>query len=182
MTNENSKLIETDTVQQMLSLPDLAERVRLRETEIDKECFSALTAGSRAVELALEQGDDLLLAKHKCGHGPFLEWLETHFPKSPRQARNYMSLALKVPQRKRASIFEDAKSVRDAFRILGLLPEVETTQPTLPGLPVNPAISRLNWLAEWTTKSGDEISTWEPQQRQELKITLRPVIELYSKL
>jgi len=46
----------------------------------------------------VEIGRKLLAIKAVEGHGNFQKWLDDHFPLSPRQARNFMLVALKLEQ------------------------------------------------------------------------------------
>lgn len=145
-----------------------------------------------AVILALEQGADLILARSMIGNASrgntkrddgkgWQRWLIANFPKSDETARKYMALAEKA-KTNRGCVLQDVKSIREAFRVLGLLPEVENETRQLPSINVSPIVARLNFVAEWVSKSSDEITTWEKIRRDELKLQLKPVVELFEKL
>lgn len=177
-----------------LSLTDLTTRINEREKKIDAACAIAVQTGMTAVQLAIDQGNDLLLARaqvENASRGKFQKssdnkgwqkWLLTNFPKSDETARKYMALAEKVKTNHGRVLPHDLKSIREAFRVLGLIPEVETETKQLASITVSPVVARLNFIAEWVTKQGDEISTWEDLRRQELKLQLKPVVELFEKL
>jgi hypothetical protein len=175
-----------------ISLTDLTTRINEREKQIELTCSTTMLHARNAVILALEQGADLLLArsivtnasrgstKRDDGKG-WQRWLIANFPKSDDTARKYMALAEKA-KTARARVLQDVKSIREAFRVLGLLPEPEPEQKQLPSITVSPVIARLNYIAEWAVRSVDEIAQWEAIRRQELKLQLRPVVELFEKL
>lgn len=147
-----------------------------------------------AVSLAVEQGNDLMTARslvENASRGKFKrpsenkgwqKWLVANFPKSDDTARKYMALAEKVKTAHGRVLPHDLKSIREAFRILGLIPEVESEQKQLPSISISPIVSKLNFVAEWVERSKDEIANWEQIRRQELKLQLKPVVELFEKL
>lgn len=183
-------------------MPDLTARINEREKQIDIVCTTAVKHAMNAVQLAIEQGNDLLAARamvENASRGKFQKksenkgwqkWLLDNFPKSDVTAWKYMKLAEKVkvnhgrvlPQSNSWILENDIKTLRDAWRVLGLLPEDESETKQLPSINVSPIVSRLNFVAEWVTKSADEIATWEEIRRQELKLQLKPVVELFQKL
>lgn len=153
-----------------------------REERIDAEVKKTRDAAAKSVLLAIEQGQDLLLAKHKVKHGEWENWLKDHFPKTARLAQQYMVLAVEA-KKQGQDFFLNAKSISEAFRLLGLLPEIPTPkQIEMPGVSIPPIIQRLNFVAEWVTKEGEELKTWDPERRRELKRRLEPVVKLYEQL
>lgn len=172
-------------------MADLTTRITHRETQIDIACVTAVKHAMSAVQLAVEQGNDLIAAKAIVGNASrgtyakgekgWEQWVVKNFPKSYRLATDYMRLSEKVKQQG-AAVLRDVKSIREAFRVLGLLPEVETEPKQLGSISVSPIVSRLNFVAEWVARSSDEIKSWEDIRRQELKIQLQPVVELFQKL
>ena len=179
---------------QELSLADLTTRINEREKQIDIVCTTAVKYAMDAVQLAIDQGNDLLRARAQVGNasrGKFQKpsenkgwqkWLFDNFPKSDETARKYMALAEKVKTNHGRVLPHDIKSIRDAFRVLGLIPEIENEPKQLPSINVSPVVSRLNFIAEWVVREGETISKWEEIRRQELKLQLKPVVELFEKL
>jgi len=109
------------------------------------------------------------------------KWIAANYSKGYDRARLYMVLSNRV-KTSRGSILQNAKSLREAFRLLGLLPEDEPGERQLPSITVSPIVSRLNYVAEWVVRESDEISKWEKIRRDELKIQLQPIVELFQKL
>lgn len=175
-----------------LSLTDLAIRINERENKVDITSATAVKHAVSAVELAIDQGNDLLLARSmvenasrgthaKKGDVGWTKWVAANYSKGYERARLYMAMANKV-KNLRGSILQDVKSLREAFRILGLIPEEDAPAKQLPSTSVSPIVARLNFVAEWVSKSSSEIDTWEKIRRDELKIQLKPVVELFEKL
>jgi hypothetical protein len=179
MNKENQK---PDQNQIQVSLPLLSERIANREQLIDSDVLNSVRHAMSAIQLAFEQGDDLLEAKKICAHGEFQKWVADNFPKSYKRAWDYMKLAA-VPKVQRASFFENETSIRGAMKVLDILPESE---PAASGqensIRIPKVISNLTFISEWVSKSIDEISGWEQLRRDELKIKLSPIVELHGKL
>jgi hypothetical protein len=102
-------------------------------------CISATANGLKAIKAAFEQGDDLILAKKECQcnrscdgryKGNFMEWVNENFPKGYETARRYIRMAT-VPKDHRSSLLNEAKSVNQAFRMLGILAPEKPKEPTL---------------------------------------------------
>ena len=161
---------------------DLAGRIKRRECEIDKICETAVTSGLRAITLAFEQGDDLVSAKGLCAHGEWQSWLANNFSKSQKTACYYMRLAA-IPKMTRTSVMANAHSVNEAFRLLGILaPEPAKLIEDKHSISISPIIQHLSWVAEWTGKSLNEIKEWEQPRRDEMKLKLKPIVEIYESL
>ena len=176
-----------------ISLADLTQRINEREKQIDLTCTTAVRHGMNAVQLAYDQGKDLIAARAlvaNASRGKFQKqsdkgwqrWLLDNFPKSDETARKYMAIAEKVKTNHGRVLPQDLKSIREAFRFLGLTPEVEGEQKQLPSISVSPIVAKLNFVAEWVVREADTIATWEDIRRQELKLQLQPVVELFQKL
>lgn len=164
------------------SLEDLSARVKAREILIDQSADAAVDLCGKTIKLVFQQGEDLLAAKAACRHGEWELWLEVNFPKGPRTARRYMQLGA-IPKRTRMSVFTQSKSLRNAYLTAGLLlPEPEKETESDPGFTNPPVVQRLLWLAEWTGRNADDVATWEPARRQDMKIKLKPIVQLYERL
>jgi len=136
----------------------------------------------RAVRLAFEQGDDLILVKSLCRHGEFGKWIEDNFHKSWWVANKYMRLA-QVPRCDRERLLQDAKSLNDAFRALGIIsPEPAKQLDDVPSITLPPEVQKLNWIAEWVEREEPSFEKMPQIARDELKTRLRPVVEIYNRL
>lgn len=165
-----------------MTLTDLAERLRNRESHIDQICENAVQATFSAIGLAFDQGDDLILAKGKCPHGVFLSWVKTNFPKSIDTAQRYMRLA-SIPNTARMRYLSNGKSLTEALRTIGMIPETASeASGSAPSITIPPLIQKLNWLAEYFGKNPAEPGKMSDIERQELKAKLRPLNELYQSL
>lgn len=166
-----------------LSLADLVARLRKRESEIDDTAILAVEYSVMAIRHVFEQGDDLLLCKSKVKHGDWLPWLESNFEKDVRRAQEYMKLAINVPNTMRAAYLTNAKSIRNAFELAGILPpiplkEIENGQ----NISIPQEIQWLNRIAEFYSKHEPTFEEMLPMQRVELKAKLRPVVKIYERL
>jgi len=133
------------------------------------------------INLVIEQGRDLLRAKHLCAHGDWGDWLLVHFPKSHRTATDYMKLAT-IADLRGVEAFEECRRLVDAMHIAGILPEPERKQLEMPSISLPPVVRKLNDIAEWVGREADTVLTWEIERRMELRQRLRPVVDLYEKL
>lgn len=163
----------------------MALRLKQREAEIDNTVKATLLQAARAVNLAIQQGGDLLLAKAQCRHGEFEDWLKKNFVKqcgkTIRRAQQYMKLAV-AAKTKGTSFFENAGSIEEAFRLLGLLPEIEHVQSDIPQLTLPPIFKPFNFIAEWLAKDGDSLASWERPQLEELRQRVKPAVELHERI
>jgi hypothetical protein len=173
-------------------LDDLTTRINAREKQIDLTCTTAVRHAMNAIQLAIDQGNDLLHARSLVANASrgthakkedvgWTKWIANNYTKGYETARLYMGLSSRVKTH-RDGILQDAKSLREAFRLLGLLPESDAEPKQLPSITVSPIVSKLNFVAEWAVRNSEEITTWEEIRRQELKLQLKPVVELFEKL
>lgn len=164
-------------------LKDLAARLRARESEIDSHCEESVNSGFKAIALAFEQGDDLIEAKSNSKHGDWEDWLSLNFTKSVRRAQEYIQFSKNVPKARRAAYLLEAKSIRKAFEIAGIIPELPASAVNnLPTISLPPFVQKLNWLAEYYEKNPPDFGTMQEVEREELKTKLKPIIEIYEKL
>ena len=162
-----------------LSLDSLGQRVAKRESEIDELRGKTAEAALRTIQRVVEQGKDLLQAKERMGHGALLDWLNKFFPKSIRTAQRYMAVAIKCDT---VSYLDDAAFQLEMFKAAQLIPETEKGEANPKGLSLPPIINHLNFVAEWFVKESVNISTWDENRRAELRVRLKPVVELYQTL
>lgn len=160
-------------------LPILEKRIKEREGKIQQERKLTLFHASKTIEMVIEQGQDLLTAKRELEHGNWLLWLEKNFPGSHDTASRYMGLASNFAHMRN---LDNDISIRKAMIAAGIIPENNAEPKPLGFITVSPIISRLNFVAEWVARSGDEIANWEKIRRDELKLQLQPVVELFQKL
>lgn len=164
------------------ALTELAQRIKSRESQIDETCNNAVALGLKAISLAFEQGDDLREVKERLNHGEWLPWLKENFSKDERTARRYMQLA-EIPKRTRMSVLTDAKSINEAFRMLGIVqPEPAKQAIDQPLITIPPEVQKLNWIAEWVAREKESLTKLPDLARQELKTKLLPVVEVYKLL
>jgi hypothetical protein len=129
-----------ELVQQVLGLdvrqlenPDAcAEQLKFAATEANKMAASAVGYGQMAIRYAIKAGEIMHRAKELMPHGDFTPWLEGHLPAldiSLPTATRWMKLA-------KSSIVmnlmdnPDIKTITDAYRATGILPEPEPKPDT----------------------------------------------------
>jgi len=127
----------TDTlVQQVLDLnvqtletaDQCAEQVKPACTGANTSAASAVGYGQLAIRYAIKAGEIMNKAKDFVPHGEFLAWLETNAPDISRMtATKWMKLA-NVNARLHLLDNPDIKTITDAYRATGILPEPEPKQ------------------------------------------------------
>ena len=106
------------TSNQPATLPDLAVKIN----EAHDACVAAVRT---AIRHARECGEALITAKKAVGHGNWGAWLIANCRVSPRQARNYMTVArdwsriAELSNRNRGAVFGiESLSIKAALRLL----------------------------------------------------------------
>lgn len=163
-------------------LDGLARRLKKRQRRIDGLCEKMVGIGFQAIQLAFEQGDDLMEVKTSLHHGEFVPWVEKHFGKGIRTAQRYMAMA-QIPKASRVTFFHDYKNLKELYLALGILPP-EAPKPAidLPRITIAPDIQRLTWLADFYERNPIKAEAMNPIQRTELKSKLRPIVAIYEAL
>jgi hypothetical protein len=125
-TNELAvqQILELDV--QQLETPDAcAEQLKPACTGANTSAASAVGYGQLAIRYAIKAGEILNKAKDLVPHGEFLAWLETNVPDISRMtATKWMKLA-NVNARLHLLDNPDIKTITDAYRATGILPEPE---------------------------------------------------------
>jgi hypothetical protein len=114
-------------VQQLTTTDACAEQLKPAATEANKMAASAVGYGQMAIRYAIKAGEIMHRAKELMPHGEFTLWLEGHLPAldiSLPTATRWMKLA------KSSSVMNlmdnpDIKTMTDAYRATGILPEPE---------------------------------------------------------
>jgi len=114
-------------VQQLETAEACAEQLKLAAGEANKMAAAAVGYGQMAIRYAIKAGEIMHRAKELLAHGEFTPWLENHLPSveiSLPTATRWMKLA-------KSSIVmnlmdnPDIKTITDAYRATGILPEPE---------------------------------------------------------
>jgi len=114
-------------VQTLETADACAEQLKLAAGEANKMAASAVGYGQMAIRYAIKAGEIMHRAKELLAHGEFTPWLENHLPSveiSLPTATRWMKLA-------KSSIVmnlmdnPDIKTITDAYRATGILPEPE---------------------------------------------------------
>jgi hypothetical protein len=127
-TNELAvqQILELDV--QQLETPDAcAEQLKLAAGEANKMAASAVGYGQMAIRYAIKAGEIMNKAKDIVPHGEFLPWLATQLQAcdvSERTAYKWMKLA-KLHIGANLMDNPDIKTMTDAYRATGILPEPE---------------------------------------------------------
>jgi len=133
------QILELD-VQQLETADACAEQLKLAAGEANKMAASAVGYGQMAIRYAIKAGEIMHRAKELVAHGEFTPWLENHLPSveiSLPTATRWMKLA-------KSSIVmnlmdnPDIKTITDAYRATGILPEPEPKADTGEGDKVKP--------------------------------------------
>jgi hypothetical protein len=118
---------------------------------------SAVGYGQMAIRYAIKAGEIMCRAKEILQHGEFLPWLETQLPGldvTERTAQNWMKLA---KTQKFADLLgnPNIKTMTDAYRATGILPEPEPKAETGEGDKERPPFTlsfktQYNHPSEWS--------------------------------
>lgn len=125
------KQTEVETVRPWNKTPvkrlgEISRELRTKSGMIEERRLAARRSGEEAFKIAIESGRLLLEAKNMLPHGEWLPWLGEHAADiSEDTARNYMSLANPEVVRD----LNDAKTLKDAYEILGLMPKRKALPP-----------------------------------------------------
>jgi hypothetical protein len=114
-------------VQQLETADACAEQLKLAAGEANKMAASAVGYGQMAIRYALKSGAILNRAKDIIPHGEFMPWLQTQTERmevTERTAQKWMKLA-KTNNGSDLMDAHDIKTITDAYRATGILPEPE---------------------------------------------------------
>jgi len=154
-------------------LAGLAREMNEREETIALCRLKATESTSSLVcEMAL-QGQSLLKAKDKLGHGNFMRWLPANCPNiSDRTARNYMRLAANW---QRDANLRNAASLRQALQLCAEADSGEPGEKLPPKSwpPYLEALSRFGKFAGCIERHP--LETWPREGREKLRDTLAPL-------
>ena len=152
-----------------------------------KEALGYVDETMAMVQLALQKiveiGAWLKVRKGELKQGEWYEWLEVELPELPKStASRWMKLA-EFAERKGDDL-ENANSVTQAYRLAGLLPELEAGAGENKG---NGAASFITHLVQAHNQLNARLSKypveqWPAQDRAILKQRIAPWVELYEKL
>jgi hypothetical protein len=156
---------------------DLNELKKLIE-EADGHASSAVGFAGVRIKICARIGHTLKEYKKQVGHGHWLQWLQENLQElTDRTARKWMKLAEAVEQGKLD--LDNAKSVRQAYILAGILPEPEES----PSNHSSDAVSYLVHLDRFETEMRNiDIAQLSLTQRETLRQRLQPVATLYAKL
>lgn len=149
-------------------------------TESDWEILDAVTKAQEAEDLAKGAVQTLIVAiviagrklaakKESLGHGAWLPWIETNLKIHERTVSRWMKLA-KFVETKGEDI-EDAKSVTEAYRLAGILPEPEASP--------NKATTKagcFEFLQKIELRIEEQLGQIQPQEREAICDRLRRLI------
>jgi hypothetical protein len=157
----------TDTlVQQVLDLnvqtlktaDQCAEQLKLAAGEANKMAASAVGYGQMAIRYAIKAGEIMNKAKEIVPHGEFESWLEScGVDVSYQTCNRWMKLA-KLSHVRDLMNNPDIKTITDAYRATGILPEPEPKQATgeiedKPKLPWSP-LKFSTRVEQWTKEQA----------------------------
>lgn len=151
------------------------------------DLFSKLREGQKetikraceTVDVLLDFGATLAALKGRMGDSAFALFLD-----GAGIERAFAARAIKAAgQYGRVDYTEDMAAARQLWLYADLIPVAVGDHAVDVGrVSVPPVIQRLNWISEWVSRETEDVTTWEPQRRADLKDRLRPVVEFYSKL
>jgi hypothetical protein len=125
-------------------------------------------------------GAKLNEVKEALGHGKWLAWFKRHCPRiSIETARRWMRFA----KRAHVTDLESYEGRRQALLATGVLPEPQP-DPAEEAKQVNftPAMVT-RWASSFTRRIAHEaVLSWPEEDRNEVRETLRPLVELFQKL
>jgi hypothetical protein len=174
--------------EQIEALTPIGKRIRVCWDEANCQAARARSAGNDAVKAALLCGEALLEGKGILGHGKWLPWLERHCADIARSivtAQHWMRLA--SANKKGCFYLEEAQSLTDAYRKVGILPELpeRVSGDGTAGareMTIDWLVGKLSGLRNVREAARGAMKSWSQEQRRKLAEELRPLIELYHEL
>jgi len=145
-------------VQQLETAEDCAEQLKPTAAEANKMAAAAVSYGQRAILYAIKAGELMNKAKELLPHGEFGPWIEANAPDiSWVTANKWMKLA-KAYSNSGYNLLDnpDIKTITDAYRATGILPEPEPKAEGGEGEKVKPPFV-LNFKTEYK-----HVSEWQP--------------------
>lgn len=161
------------------SLDSLKTRIAEQFTRLRTAQVETVKRACETVDILLDFGANLAALKGRMGDGAFVLFLD-----GVNIERAFAARAIKAAgQYGRVDYMEDMAAARQLWLYADLIPvAVGEHSPDVGRVSVPPVIQRLNWLSEWVSRDSEDVNTWEPQRRADLKDRLRPIVELYGKL
>jgi hypothetical protein len=132
----------------------------------------------------VQQGKSLFQAREIVGEAQFDAWLKKHFPKPASVASQYIQQTLKLGDNPSAKVAGDPKAMKHAMKAAGLLPQSPEPVKSGPSDAVapDPLFSAINGAIVALTQTRDQIPGWSEQRKQQLKMRLKPLADLYATL
>ena len=160
-----------------------AEQLKVAAGEANKMAASAVGYGQMAIRYAIKAGEIMNRAKDILPHGEFLQWIAKCCDVSEHTVRRWMRLA---NQSRLSDLLAspDIKSITDAYRATGILPEPEPKPITEGGTGEADRV-KLAWspikfstrIDDWTKEQAldwlyeyDRMSQWARQLRMEFSL------------
>jgi hypothetical protein len=107
-----------DGAAQPLTERQIRKRVTASDTAAQETALSAVEHGKKALEIAAQCGEFLLIAKRQIPHGEWGDWLRKYCPKlSIQTANRYMRLANPT----HVSDLDAMGTLKQAYRVTGVL-------------------------------------------------------------
>jgi hypothetical protein len=177
-TNELIHEVLGIDVQQLETAEACSEQLRIAGSEANKMAAYAVGYGQHAIRFAIKSGEIINKAKAILPHGEFGEWLNAemlHLDIAERTAQKWMKLA---KAHIGADLMDnpDVKTITDAYRATGILPEPEAKQDNGEGDKEKPPFT-----LTFKTKYHD-VSEWDKDVARDFLYEFERIAQLAVKL
>ena len=162
-TNELVHEVLGIDVQQLETADACSEQLKIAGSEANKMAASAVGYGQLAIRYAIKAGEIINKSKEIIPHGQFGEWLNAemqYLDIAERTAQKWMKLA---KAHIGADLMEnpDVKTITDAYRATGILPEPEAKQDAGEGNKARPPFV-LTFRTDYK-----HVSEWQPSDARD---------------
>lgn len=154
------EVLELD-VQQLETAESCAEQVKLAAGEANKTAASAVGYGQMAIRYAIKAGEIMNKAKELVPHGEFEQWLLDCGVEASYQSCNRWMKMAKVSSVRDLMDNPNIKTITDAYRATGILPEPEPKHDNGEGNKARPPFV-LNFKTNYK-----EVSEWQPSDARD---------------
>lgn len=177
-TNELIHEVLGIDVQQLETADACSEQLKIAGSEANKMAASAVGYGQLAIKFAIKAGEIINKAKEIVPHGQFGEWLNAemqHLDIAERTAQKWMKLA---KAHIGADLMDnpDVKTITDAYRATGILPEPEAKQDNGEGDKQKPPFT-LTFKTQY-----HDVSEWDKDEARDFLYEFERIAQLALKL
>ncbi len=178
------------------------EEINILHTQAQSLANTSREYASKAIQIALEIGARLVKVRSECEKGKWIEWQQKNLNFHRSHAHRYISLYERVCRLSNdvsqcetrqieqvnkitsKKILNDAKSMRQAMEMVGIIPQSSKEDKSEKITPTITFTKPIDAFVLWFNKrtANEPIEKWLPETRAHLITNLRPIVAIYQEL